>query len=111
MTGEDFSYSNWHPNQPDNCPPGENYAAMNWHYSDSPPQGIKGDWNDTPLNGTTGFGGATDGPYFGLVERGQPSEPILTPARWGLVTLAGLALAAGLALISIKMRSAPLGQR
>jgi hypothetical protein len=68
-------------------------------------------WNDTPLNGTTGFGGRTDGPYFGLVERGQPSEPILTPSRWGLVTLAGLALAAGLAFISIRMRSAPLAPR
>jgi hypothetical protein len=69
VTGELLSYSNWHPGQPDNFSPGENYATINWHYSDSPPRGVKGDWNDAPLNGTTGFGGKTDGPYFGLVER------------------------------------------
>jgi hypothetical protein len=77
VTGEPLAYSNWHPGQPDNFSPGENYAAMNWHYSDSPPRGIKGDWNDAPLNGTVGFGGTTDGPYFGLVERDtDPSKPI-----------------------------------
>ncbi len=77
VTGERLAYNNWHPNQPDNCSPGENYTAMNWHYSDHPPRGIKGDWNDAPLNGTTGFGGKTDGPYFGLVERDtDPSQPL-----------------------------------
>jgi hypothetical protein len=110
VTGEDFSYSNWKPGEPNNAPPGESYVAMNWEYSDNPPRGIKGDWNDTPLNGTTGYGGNTDGPYFGLVEVGQPPGPLLTPGRWGLVTLAGLALAGGLALISIKMRRASLAQ-
>lgn len=106
VTGEDFSYSNWHPNQPDNFSPGESYVAMNWHSSDSPPRGIKGDWNDAPLNGTTGFGGNTDGPYFGVVELGLPPEPKLTPSRWGLLTMAALALAAGAAFISLKMRPA-----
>lgn len=69
VTGERFSYSNWKPGEPSDTPPGEHYVAMNWEYSDSPPRGTKGDWNDTPENGTSGYGGKTDGPYFGLVER------------------------------------------
>jgi hypothetical protein len=111
VTGEDFSYSNWKPGEPSNTPPGESWVAINWEYSGYPPRGIKGDWNDTPLNGTTGFGGATDGPYFGLVEFGQSPEPTLTPSRWGLITLAGLALAAAVAFISIKLHSARFAQQ
>lgn len=75
VTGEPLRYANWHPNQPDNFPPGENYVAINWFYSDN--RGAKGDWNDTPENGTTGFGGATTGPYFGIVERDyDPRLPV-----------------------------------
>jgi hypothetical protein len=69
VTGEPFSYTNWKSGEPSDTPPGENYVAINWEFSDVPPRGIKGDWNDTPLNGTAGYGGKTDGPYFGLVER------------------------------------------
>jgi Lectin C-type domain len=77
VTGEPFAYSNWKPGEPSNSPPGENYVAINWEYSASPPRGLKGDWNDTPLNGTTGYGSQTDGPYFGLVEREtDPSQPL-----------------------------------
>jgi hypothetical protein len=86
VTGERSSYSNWHPNQPDNFGPGENYTAMNWHYSDDPPRGIKGDWNDAPLNGTTGFGGTTDGPYFGLVEL-DPAKPTMQIGRVGVAAM------------------------
>jgi hypothetical protein len=106
VTGEDFSYRNWKPGEPNNTPPGESWVAINWQHAKYIPGSVKGDWNDTPLNGTTGFGGATDGPYFGLVELGQAPGAMLTPSLWGLVTLAGLALAAGLAFLSIKMRSA-----
>lgn len=76
VTGEPFAYSNWKPGEPSSTPPGENYVAINWEYSSSPPRGVKGDWNDTPLDGTSGYGGKTDGPYFGLVERDtDPSLP------------------------------------
>ena len=75
VTGEAINYDNWHPSQPDHFTPDEHYAAMNWHYSDN--RGAKGDWNDAPVNGTTGFGGNTTGPYFGLVERDyDPSLPV-----------------------------------
>jgi hypothetical protein len=77
VTGEPFAYSNWKAGEPNNSPPGEYYVAINWEYSDFPSRGLKGDWNDTPLNGTTGYGGQTSGPYFGLVER--ETDPRLPP--------------------------------
>jgi hypothetical protein len=62
VTGEDFDYSNWKEGEPNNSPPGESWVAINWEYSDDPSRGNKGDWNDTPLNGTTHYGGNTSGP-------------------------------------------------
>jgi len=106
VTGEPFSYSNWKPGEPSNTPPGENYVAINWEYSDNPPRGIKGDWNDTPVNGTSGYGGRTDGPYFGLVERDtDPSQPlrrrIAKPAMYlGLI----MVLIAGLIICFARFR-------
>jgi hypothetical protein len=94
VTGEDFLFAYWSQGEPNNFGSGESYVAMNWGYSANPPRGIKGDWNDTPLNGFGGFGGNTGGPYFGLVELSQPAEPALTPSRWGLATLVVLTLAA-----------------
>jgi hypothetical protein len=83
VTGERFSYNNWKPGEPNNTPPGENYVAINWEFSANPPRGLKGDWNDTPLNGTTNYGGKTDGPYFGLVEREtDPSQPVKTGEKF-----------------------------
>jgi hypothetical protein len=43
VTGEAFACSNWKPGEPSNNPPGEEYVAINWEYSDNPPRGIKGD--------------------------------------------------------------------
>jgi hypothetical protein len=91
ITAERSSYDNWHSGQPDDFPPGENYVAMNWHYSDMPPRGTKGDWNDVPLNGTRGFGGATDGPYFGLVER-EPTGHLRLAGSWLYLSLVTILL-------------------
>jgi hypothetical protein len=94
VTGEAVTYENWHANQPDNAPPGENYVAINWFYSDSPPRGIKGDWNDAPPDGTTRYGGATSGPYFGIVERDYDpklpvrARPIVSKNTFHLILLA-----------------------
>ncbi len=88
VTDEPFSYSNWKSGEPSDAPPGENYVAINWEYSDLPPRGIKGDWNDTPQEGTSGYGGKTDGPYFGLVERdSDPKMPIKIGFNWRLASL------------------------
>jgi hypothetical protein len=103
-SGEAISYSNWKPGQPDNFPPGEEYGTINWHHSDSPPRGTKGDWNDAPLNGTSGFSGTTDGPYFGLVEReSDPNRaPIITASQLRQATWAWLLLTMVVVFISCK---------
>ena len=79
VTGEPFSYTNWNSGEPNDYGGNEFCVTVNWHNSDNPPRGIKGDWNDAPLNGTTGFGGTTAGPYFGLVER--ETDPSLPPQQ------------------------------
>jgi hypothetical protein len=99
VTGEPLKYENWKRGQPDNAGGNEHYVAINWFYSDDPPRGAKGDWNDAPEDGTRGYGGKTDGPYLGLVER--EIDPRL-PIPWGMkmrrvlspmkVVLAGLAV-------------------
>lgn len=97
VTGVPLSYTFWKPGEPNNSPPGEYYVTINWEYSDDPPRGLKGDWNDTPLNGTTGYGGATSGPYFGIVECDtDPSRP--PPAK-----SATYALLIGLASLLISL--------
>ena len=82
-----MTYTFWKSGEPNNYSPGEDYVAANWEWSDRPPRGMKGDWNDTPLDGTTGFGGNTDGPCFGLID--LPSAPAV-----------GLTIQPGLASIS-----------
>jgi hypothetical protein len=97
VTGEPFEYSNWKSGEPNNTPPGEYYVAINWEYSDLPCRGQKGDWNDTPLNGTTGYGGQTSGPYFGLVER--ETDPSLPPKVGRALRYAPLWLIAALVAV------------
>jgi hypothetical protein len=67
--GDPSTYRNWNTatGEPNNASPGEFYAAINWHFAQSSGNTM-GTWNDTPLNGSSGFGGNTDGPYFGIVE-------------------------------------------
>jgi Lectin C-type domain len=64
-TGESLGYTNWKTNEP--SVGNEHYVAINWGYArgDAVP---KGEWNNTPLNGTLNYGGNTNGPYFGIVE-------------------------------------------
>ena len=66
-TGEPVAYTNWLGGEPNNTAPGEDYGTINWGRA-SGADPTKGLWNDTPLNGTTGFAGTTNGPYFGVVE-------------------------------------------
>lgn len=95
VTGEPLSYTFWKPGEPNNTPPGEYYVTVNWEYSDN--RGPKGDWNDTPLNGTIGYGGSTSGPYFGIVER--DTDPSI-PSRSKFSTYA-LVIGLGALLISL----------
>lgn len=107
VTGEPLNYSNWHPGQPDNFPPGENYVAINWFYSDG--RGAKGDWNDAPLDGTTGFSGTSTGPYFGIVERDYdlrlPARP--RPVNLGKTVQLTLLIGLPIILLILLLRSRP----
>jgi hypothetical protein len=66
--GDTSTYRNWNTGtgEPNNDGGIEYYAAINWHVAQS--GGPVGTWNDTPVDGTVGFGGTSDGPYFGIVE-------------------------------------------
>lgn len=66
-TGEPVTFTRWQAGQPDNAGGTEDYGTINWHRAQSA-GAAAGTWNDAPLNGTTGQGGNTDGPYFGIVE-------------------------------------------
>ncbi len=60
----------------------------------------------TPLNGTTGYGGKTDGPYFGLVERKtDPAHPSKSGFRVYAVFIAIVLMIALAAILMIKRPS------
>ncbi|MDB6025733.1 MAG: hypothetical protein JWM68_1956 [Verrucomicrobiales bacterium] len=107
VTGEPVSYRNWKAGEPNNSAPGEYYVSINWEYSKNPISGFKGEWNDVPLEGTKGYSGNTDGPYFGLMERTMDRDrPVATTSfHWELLLLAALILVI-VVYISRKRRSA-----
>lgn len=74
-SGEPVTYTNWHPGEPNNDGGLGHWAAINWHFARGDGVQFRGDWNDTPIGGTTGFAGNTDGPYFGIVEIVGVPEP------------------------------------
>ncbi len=99
VTGETVAYTDWNTatGEPTNSPPGEDYVAINWHFSLNNGSPV-GTWNDTPEAGTTGYGGNSNGPYFGIV------EVVPEPATYGFV-LAG----AGLLLVGRRFRARQAG--
>ena len=69
-TGEPFSYTRWYAGEPNDgggLQTPEDYVAMNWQRA-AGQTSTKGEWNDTPLNGTVGLGGLSSGPYYGIIE-------------------------------------------
>lgn len=106
VTGEPLSYTFWKPGEPNNTPPGEYYVTINWEYSDPSRNGQKGNWNDTPLNGTTRYGGSTSGPYFGIVERDtNPSLPARSKfSSYALIIGFGALLVALLAFLRLRSK-------
>jgi hypothetical protein len=95
VDGSNSAYRNWSllgsNGQPDDAPPGEYYAAINWTYALNPgaPPDLPGTWNDTPLNGTApgAYPGNTGGPYYGIA-----AVPVPEPASMILLVCGGAAL-------------------
>lgn len=82
-SGEPVTYTNWQPGDPNNGAGffEEDFVAMNWQYAaesggpvarGAEPRSLTtfspGTWTDTPLEGTSGQGGNSDGLYYGIIE-------------------------------------------
>ncbi|WP_193755632.1 C-type lectin domain-containing protein [Psychromonas sp. psych-6C06] len=85
--GDDVTFTNWKAGEPNNYQ-NEDYAVMNWDFARG--QGIKGTWNDVPLQGTTGFGGSSNGQYYGVIEISSASVPAPAGLALMLFALCGL---------------------
>jgi hypothetical protein len=86
--GETPGFTNWDAGEPNDNGGVEFYAAINWGLARSGE--AAGTWNDTPEAGSAGFGGTSDGPYFGIVEIAAAPEP----ASLGVLGLGAAALLA-----------------
>jgi len=66
IDGSTAAYRNWNTGtgEPNDSAPGEYYTTINWHEAQT--GGPIGTWNDAPLNGTVGYGGTSNGPYYGI---------------------------------------------
>jgi Lectin C-type domain/PEP-CTERM motif len=84
--GDPSTFTSWDGGEPNDNGGNEFYAAINWGFAR--PGGVAGTWNDTPEGGSSGFGGTSDGPYFGIVEIAAAPEP----ASLGVLGLGAVAL-------------------
>jgi hypothetical protein len=76
-SGETNAYRNWNSGEPNNTGNAEYYTAINWDFA-AGYSSTRGTWNDTPLNGSTGYAGTSSGPYYAIVEFGTGVPPIPT---------------------------------
>ena len=93
--GSTSTYTNWNSGEPNNANNTEYYAAINWHYSVSTSY-TKGTWNDAPLAGSTGYGGNSNGGYYGIA-----AVPVPEPSSFALLGLGVL----GAAIRGIRRRA------
>ncbi len=96
--GSSSTYTNWTSGEPNNSNGTEYYAAINWIYSVN--SSSVGTWDDTPLAGTTGYGGNSNGTYYGIAA--VPAVP--EPSSFALL---GLGIA-GLAMRAYRRRQATI---
>jgi hypothetical protein len=91
--GSTSTYRNWNvdTSEPNNNGGTEYYTAIDWHFAQDPGN-PHGTWNDTPLDGTTGFGGNTTGPYYAIAEQMGGAGTAPEPASLTLLTLGAVGL-------------------
>ena len=95
VDGSPINFTDWNAGEPDDAGGDEFYTAIDWQFAQDfgIDPGLLATWNDTPDAGTSGGGGYSDGPYYGLIEVPAASlTPLPNSALVGM-TLVGLLLA------------------
>jgi hypothetical protein len=90
VNGSGSTYRYWNSGEPNDETPGEYYTVIDWNVSRGDGPATLGTWNDTPDAGTTGFGGNTDGPYYGIAEVSVPEPSTLALLAAGFVLHLGV---------------------
>lgn len=90
-TGEAVTYTDWNTatGEPNDSNGNEHYVAIDWHRAQGTTSTI-GTWNDTPLGGTQGYGGTSDGPYRGIMEFN--ANPVPEPSALAALGLGAVVL-------------------
>jgi uncharacterized delta-60 repeat protein len=90
-SGEPALWLGWSAGEPNNQNGNEDYATINWHFSDilSTDASVIGAWNDVPPGGTT-YSDRSDGPHFGIMETAySPQTVTITTQPVGSTNMAG----------------------
>jgi hypothetical protein len=82
VNAEPLRFTRWAFDAPDTDTGGsKDYVALNWRHAVASGN-TPGTWSDVPLAGTTGGGGTSDGPYFGIIEIGAADPGTATVTTW-----------------------------
>ncbi len=75
-SGEAVTFTKWQAGEPNNTQGIEDYVAINWHFGNRVGVGVRGSWNDTPVDGFNLTATAPQ-PYVGIMEFNSiPDGPV-----------------------------------